>query len=221
MSKELENELDRSTHEYKKSTIINIGSDRPNAPKERHFVNNAAFYEALVKRRAEVEANEVAGLPKPQISDFIGECILSIATRLATKHQFSGYSYKNEMINDAVEHCCRYIDSFDTDKTKNPFSYYTQACYYAFLGRIKSEQKDLYVKCKSTIDAVTNAELSTIGDHSSAEVKSIHDNLDIDMSFAEEYVADYERKLEEQRNRYRKPVVRGLDLLDVSEEEEE
>jgi hypothetical protein len=43
-----------------------------------------------------------------------------------------------------------YFNNFDPEKSKNPFAYFTQIIYYAFLRRIQKEKKYLYVKYKST-----------------------------------------------------------------------
>ena len=53
------------------------------------------------------------------------------------------------MISDGVENCINYIDNFDSKISKNPFSYFTQIIYYAFLRRIEFESKQSYVKYKS------------------------------------------------------------------------
>ena len=93
---------------YKKSTIIKEGQDRVDSDESRHYVDKAAFYQALVERTLDIKEAELHNLPKPNISNYIGECIMKIATNLAKKHQFSGYSFKDEMIADAVYHCLKY-----------------------------------------------------------------------------------------------------------------
>jgi hypothetical protein len=42
-----------------------------------------------------------------------------------------------------------YASNFDPSKSNNPFSYFTQIIYYAFLRRIQKEKKQSYVKYKS------------------------------------------------------------------------
>jgi hypothetical protein len=54
------------------------------------------------------------------------------------------------MICDGIENCIQYFRNFDPDKSKNPFAYFTQIIYFAFLRRIQKEKKQLYVKYKAT-----------------------------------------------------------------------
>lgn len=113
-----------------------------------HYVNNADFLAAIVEMKAKVKHAEENGLPKPQVSNYIGECILKIATHLSYKPNFINYSYRDDMILDGIENCFQYIDNFDPSKSNNPFAYFTQIIYYAFLRRIAKEKKQSYIKGK-------------------------------------------------------------------------
>ena len=83
-----------------------------------------------------------------QRSNYIGECILKIANNLSHKPNFSNYTYKDDMILDGIENCILYIHNFDPEKSNNPFAYFTQIIFYAFLRRIGKEKKQAYVKNK-------------------------------------------------------------------------
>ena len=113
-----------------------------------HYVNNADFLKALIEYRAQKVKAEEEGKEKPIVSNYIGECILKIATHLSYKPNFINYSYRDDMILDGVENCIQYIDNFDPTKSNNPFSYFTQIIYYAFLRRIAKEKKQSYIKGK-------------------------------------------------------------------------
>lgn len=113
-----------------------------------HYVNNAEFLAALVEHKARVKEAEENNLPKPQIPNFVGDCILKIANHLAYKPNFINYSYKDDMILDGIENCIQYLDNFDPAKSSNPFAYFTQIIYYAFLRRITKEKKQSYIKGK-------------------------------------------------------------------------
>lgn len=113
-----------------------------------HYVNNKDFLEAIVEMKRKVKEAEEQGLPKPIVSNYIGECILKIATHLSYKPNFINYSYRDDMILDGVENCIQYIDNFNPDKSSNPFAYFTQIIYYAFLRRIAKEKKQSYIKGK-------------------------------------------------------------------------
>lgn len=113
-----------------------------------HYVNNADFLKALIEYREKKAQAEAEGKPKPIVSNYIGECILKIATHLSYKPNFINYSYRDDMILDGVENCIQYIDNFNPDKSNNPFAYFTQIIYYAFLRRIAKEKKQSYIKGK-------------------------------------------------------------------------
>lgn len=111
---------------------------------KRHYVNNKDFYQALVDYRKKIESN-----PDAKIPDYIGVCIFKICERLSTKPNFVGYSYRDEMISDGIENCIKSVLSFDPERTNNPFAYFTQIAWNAFIRRINSEKKEQYIKHKN------------------------------------------------------------------------
>ena len=113
-----------------------------------HYVNNPDFLEALKKHRTAVAEALASGADRPQVSNYIGECILKIANHLSYKANFINYSYRDEMIADGIENCLRYVDNFDPEKSSNPFAYFTQIIYFAFLRRIAREKKQSVIKGK-------------------------------------------------------------------------
>ena len=118
--------------------------------KPKHYVNNADFLAALVEYKRLCDEAKKNEKPDPQIPNYIGECFLKIADHLSRKPNFISYSFRDEMIADGIENCLMYFRNFDPDKSKNPFAYFTQIIYYAFLRRIMKEKKQLYVKYKAT-----------------------------------------------------------------------
>ena len=116
--------------------------------KTKHYVNNADFLEALINYRTEIELAEKIGEEKPPLPDYIGECFLLIAQRLSYRPNFINYVFKDDMISDGIENCLQYVHNFNPDKSQNPFAYFTQIIYYAFIRRIQKEKKHLYVKYK-------------------------------------------------------------------------
>jgi len=111
-----------------------------------HYVNNKEFLEALVVFKAKCLAAKEAGEQRPQISNYIGECFLKIATHLSYKPNFVNYMFREDMICDGIENCVKYIEKLIPEKSKNPFAYFTQIIYYAFLRRIQKEKKQLEIK---------------------------------------------------------------------------
>ena len=115
---------------------------------KEHYVNNKEFLLAMTDYREKRLAAEEKGDPKPQVSEYIGECFVKIANHLAYKSNFVNYTFREEMILDGIENCITYIDNFNPEKSKNPFAYFTQITYYAFLRRIQKEKKQLEIKGK-------------------------------------------------------------------------
>lgn len=116
--------------------------------KPAHYVNNEQFLNAIIEYKKQCEEAEACGEPKPVIPNYLGECILKIATKLANRPNFINYSYKDDMILDGIENCIQYFDNFDPSKSKNAFAYFTSIIWYAFLRRISKEKKHAYIKGK-------------------------------------------------------------------------
>ena len=150
--------------------------------KSEHYVNNKEFLNALENYFAEVERAKLNDQPKPQIPRYIGECFLKIANHLSYKPNFVNYMFKDDMICDGIENCLQYIDNFDPQKSSNPFAYFTQIIYFAFLRRIQREKKQLDIKTrileKSGFDEVFSADSSVMG-YDSSTMNSIKESLEI------------------------------------------
>ena len=116
--------------------------------KSQHYVNNKEFLAAMIDFRERVAVAKAEGKERPPVSHYIGECIMKIAVHLSHKPNFINYSFKEEMISDGIENCLQYIDNFNPEKSKNPFAYFTQIVYYAFLRRIAKEKRQLDIKEK-------------------------------------------------------------------------
>ena len=116
--------------------------------RSEHYVNNKEFLNAIVIYRNQCKRAEEAGEDRPRITNYLGECFLKIATHLSYKPNFVNYMFREDMICDGIENCVQYIKNFDPEKSSNPFAYFTQIIYYAFLRRIQKEKKQLEIKGK-------------------------------------------------------------------------
>ena len=118
-------------------------------PKQKpHYVDNKKFLIAMTEyRELRIKAEE-EGKKRPQVTNYIGECYLKIANHLSYRPNFINYTYRDDMISDGIENCLQYMDNFDPAKSKNPFAYFTQIIYYAFIRRIQKEKKQQQVKQK-------------------------------------------------------------------------
>ena len=117
---------------------------------KEHYVDNKRFYAEMIRYRDDRESALESGLSPPRVPNYIGDCIMRIAYKLSNKPNFINYPFKEEMIGDGIENCIMYVDNFNPDKSTNPFAYFTQIIYYAYLRRIEKEKKALYTKYKAT-----------------------------------------------------------------------
>ena len=114
-----------------------------------HYVDNALFLEAMIEYKKQWQISKDNDEELPIISEYLGSVFLKIAQRLSFRPNFINYAFKNDMISDGIENCLHYIHNFNPEKSSNPFAYFTQIIYYAFIRRIQKEKKQLYIKYKS------------------------------------------------------------------------
>jgi len=184
---------------------------------KHNYVDNKTFFikiSEFVNEIKEIEAKGGTREDWPQITNYLGDVIYKMACALATKGNFSGYSFKDEMIGDAVENCFLYINKFNPDKSNNPFAYFTTIIYNAFLRRIAKEAKQQYIRQKSMLDAIT---MNTLVDMHPDDFTHFSTNLDFDSAKYQAFVDKFEKKADF------KPKKKGLelfveeDLIDESE----
>lgn len=179
---------------------------------QNHYVSNAELYEALKERRAKRLEAEEKGLPPPKISDYIGSCIFKIANRFSYRPNFINYSYRDEMVSDGIENCLTYLDNFDPEKSKNPFAYFTQIIYFAFLRRIQREKKQVYVKHKVHQQKIIDGSMYNSDEHDESEY--FGDELANDTDYMNNFIESFESKMESKKKTKSKP-----NLLDIGVEE--
>ena len=114
-----------------------------------HYVDNAKFLEAMIEYKKEYIKAKEENADLPMISEYLGSVFLKIAQRLSFRPNFINYAFKNDMISDGIENCLHYIHNFNPERSNNPFAYFTQIIFYAFIRRIQKEKKQLYIKYKS------------------------------------------------------------------------
>jgi len=190
-----------------------------NKKRPEHYVDNKEFLEHMIGYRELLLNAEENGDPTPQIPDEIGTIFWKIASHLSYKSNFINYAFRDDMISDGIENCIQYIRNFDPEKSKNPFSYFTQIIYYAFLRRIQKEKKQLYVRYKSLendqiLDSVSNDELTNI---SSIGFAKLYDNMN-------EFIGAYEEAMEKKKvikSQQKKPkkakAQKGLKFIEDGE----
>lgn len=170
-----------------------------------HYVDNKQLYQVMVEYKEKVNYAKKHGTPRPDIPNYVGECILMIAKRLCTKPNFINYSYKEEMISDGIENCMSYIDNFDPEKSNNPFAYFTQIIYYAFLRRILKEKKQIYIKHKTLENSMLFQELIE-QQGGSDENRPVNQIDDFEYENTYEFIKSFEENLTAKKKKRKKGV---------------
>ena len=123
-------------------------------PKEKpHYINNADFSAAVVEYVKEVNEAVAKDMQIPIVPNYVAECLLKIAERLSHKSNFVRYTYREEMVMDAVENCLKALANYNVEAATrggkpNAFGYFTQISWYAFLRRIQKEKRQQDLKLK-------------------------------------------------------------------------
>jgi hypothetical protein len=141
------------------------------ARKKQHYVDNEKFLGVMSNYREEHLQAKDNDTELPIIPDYAGECFLKIAERLSHRPNFINYAFREEMVSDGIENCVMYAGNFNPEKSTNPFAYFTQIIYFAFLRRIEKEKKQLYIKYK------TMEEYSSLEDHVDMGEMSSEDSM--------------------------------------------
>ena len=123
------------------------------AKNKPHYVDNKKFLQAMIEYRDKCKKAEEKNRKKPDVTNYIGQCFLKIANHLSYRPNFINYTYRDDMRSDGIENCLQYMNNFDPDKSDNPFAYFTQIIYYAFIRRIQKEKKQMQVKAKIIANA--------------------------------------------------------------------
>ena len=144
----------------------------PKAKKQKgvHYVDNKEFLRAMIEFKEICNNAREKKIDRPPVSNYIGECFLKIATHLSYKPNFINYTYREDMISDGIENCLQYVENFNPEKSNNPFAYFTQIIYYAFLRRIAKEKKQTHVKNKMIENVSYESWETMAGDESSYSV---------------------------------------------------
>ena len=154
--------------------------------KSVHYVDNKKFLQAMIDWRETWPDEENI----PPVTNYIGECFLKIATHLSYRPNFINYTYRDDMISDGIENCLQYVKNFNPEKSKNPFAYFTQIIYYAFLRRIAKEKKQSHIKNKMIEREAYNSFTTMEGDSNTYQI----DNIDLTAFLPEEDVYKPKKK---------------------------
>lgn len=186
-----------------------------------HYVNNKEFSTAVVEyvdlcNKCKEENKEL-----PIVPNYIAQCFLRIAEGLSHKGNFIRYTYREEMVMDAVENCLKAIQNYDIEAatrtgSPNAFAYFTQISWYAFLRRIAKEKKQQDVKEKflaeagieSFISSSSNVDTNQVVQHFVDELRDRIENVKL----VDQKIKEYE--IQEKTVRKKKPKISDSDLTE-------
>ena len=181
-------------------------------PKEKpHYVNNADFSQAVVDYVKTVRQAKEEDKPLPIVTDYIAQCFLKICEGLSHKANFVRYTYREEMVMDAVENCLKAIENYNIDKATrtgkpNAFAYFTQIAWYAFLRRIEKEKKQQDIRLKYISESGLDTILESEGDNdeairqTQAFVDELRERIDM-VKDSDRYIKQYGEKQKKRRRR--------------------
>ena len=144
-----------------------------------HYVNNKEFSLAVVDYCNRLQKAQKQKSKKiPVIDNYIAECFLKIAEGLSHKSNFIRYTYREEMVMDAVENCLKAISNYNLEAATrtgkpNAFAYFTQITWFAFLRRITKEKKQQDIKLKYLTKSGIESFID-VGDEAAAESVATH-----------------------------------------------
>ena len=174
-----------------------------------HYVNNAEFSQAVVDYVTTARLAKQQSNPKPIVTNYIASCFLKIAEGLSHKANFVRYTYREEMVMDAVENCLKAIENYNLEAATrtgkpNAFAYFTQIAWYAFLRRIEKEKKQQDIKLKylseSGIEMLVAEEIDNneASRETQAFVEGLRERIDL-VKENDRMVKEYSKKQKKQR----------------------
>lgn len=178
---------------------------------KNNYIDNKKMYAEFIEYKKLCMQSKNKKHPTPKIPDYIGECFLLLANNISHKPNFFNYTYKDEMISDGIENCILYAENFNPKKSKNPFAYFTQIIYFAFIRRIGKEKKQLYIKRKMVENSMFD---DTLVNHDDLE-GGVPSYIDLNNDKMNTMVRDYEKTLKDKKDKLKqmkkKKNVFGLD----------
>jgi len=192
--------------------------------KNVHYVNNKEFSQSVVEYCKKVREAKETDDPLPVVPNYIAECFLKIAEGLSHKSNFIRYTYREEMVMDAVENCLKAIENYNIDaatRSGNPnaFAYFTQISWYAFLSRIAKEKKQQDIKLKYLSESGIEQYIMTSENDAAANnvINSFIDTLKDRIDKVKEKDTEFKMYLKDEKLRKKRIVKVDSDLQDFME----
>ena len=187
-----------------------------NMSKSNHYIDNEKFTAAIIEHRNKYLEAKKHNKPKPQLSNYIGQCFIDMSNNMIRKMSFGkglnfiDYTFKDECVEDAIENCLRYAHKYNPEAISKrtgeqiqsgAFAYFSQIIYFAYIRRIYKENTQLYVKYKMaeniailSEDEILELEEFELGD------TILFDNIS-------EFIEKYETRMKETKAKLKKKEV--------------
>ncbi len=186
-------------------------------PRRNMYVDNAQLSQEMTKWRRAIDEAKKLGKDRPQMPDYVAKCVLLIAENMTKKISFSSYSWRDEMVGDAIYACCRYIHSFNPDAPTrggkpNAYGYISMCVEHSFKHTIKSEKQEMYFKDKAFealggVGAFSDEDLEHLGEGAGQMMVDMIDRV-------YEYENKQKERVEKDREK-RKAKEQTLSLFDM------
>lgn len=173
---------------------------------KNHYIDNIKFLEEMTIYKDQYDLAKQNNTPLPKISNYIGYCFMKIAENLSRKSYVNGYTFRDELILDAIENCVQACHNFDYKISDNPFAYFTRVTHFAFIRRITKEKKQLYIKYKATEQIGIIDESLLEDDTNNSKGFEMYSNL-------YDFIEGYEEGMEIKKNK--KEQKRKYDVDDI------
>ena len=146
---------------------------------KKHYIDNEKFSIESAKHAELFRKNRELGVPPPRMSDYLGSCLLLLATKIASMPSFAGYSFREEFISDGVEIAIRYFYNFDPTKISDrtgvasagAHSFLSQIMIRRFFKTRQENKLNMFLKEKfiaESDDLFAEVQLQDEAEHSEA-----------------------------------------------------
>jgi|TARA_R110001592_G_scaffold359104_1_gene664895 DNA-directed RNA polymerase specialized sigma24 family protein len=137
--------------------------------KEQYYIQPKIFKESLRKY-----------YDSDNLTDDLAENIKKIAYGLSYNSSFINYTYKDDMIGDALIKMYSALKhkKYKFETGSNPFSYFTTIAYHAFINRIKKEKKHHEAICNYKEKVYEEYMADPNNTHGHIYVKPVDDDSD-------------------------------------------
>lgn len=134
----------------------------------KYYLTNATLLPEVIKCKA-------AG----KISNELAKMLLLLTERYAKSSRFAGYTFRDDMVSEALLNLCRNALKFNPEKSSNPFAFYTTAIHNSFLQFLNSEKNHRNIRDKMLVELGENPSFNYMANEKTGQSLS-SDNVGIE-----------------------------------------